>query len=112
MVRVSRMDTMNGKYATAAWYVCGVWHKVAYRILSMTPSVGAFGVLLIMLPCLTCWNCMCDGMLIETNAPPPPPRGLQSDWVVDPAISITRSDVSLRLSVCVVYLSSTSSLSM
>jgi hypothetical protein len=68
MGRVCRMHAMNGKYAAAAWYVCGEWHKVAYRSLSVTPSVGACGV---MLPCFTCWSAMCDGMLIETNAPPP-----------------------------------------
>jgi len=72
MVRVCRMRAMNGKYATDAWYVCGVWYKVAYRSVSMTPSVGACEVLLIMLHCLTCWSCMCDGMLIEANAPLPP----------------------------------------
>jgi len=64
------MYAMNGKYATAACYICVAWHKVAYRSLNVTPVVGACGVLLIMVPCLTCWSCMCDGMLIETNAPP------------------------------------------
>jgi len=70
MGRVCRMYAMNGKYATAACYICVAWHKVAYRSLNVTPVVGACGVLLIMVPCLTCWSCMCDGMLIETNAPP------------------------------------------
>jgi len=49
-----------------------VWYKVVYRSLSVTPSDGACDVLLIILHCLTCWSCMCDGMLIEANAPPPP----------------------------------------
>jgi len=73
MDRLCRMHAMNGKYAIAAWYVGGVWYKVASRSLSVTPSVGACEFLLIMLPCLTCWSCMmCDGMLVEANAPPPP----------------------------------------
>lgn len=62
---------------------------------------------------LTCWKCMCDGMLIETNAPPSPHQvgcrvtGSSTLQFQLPVVTFHAQ----RLYVSVVYLSSTSSLS-
>jgi len=112
MGRVCRMATMNGKYATAAWYVCGVWHKVAYRSLSVTPSVGAFGFLLIMLPCFYLLELHVRWDAYRNQCTPPPHVGCRV--TVSSTLQFQLPAVTFhaqRLSVCVVYLSSTSSLS-